>query len=770
MSSVTTNSVQGDSYVWTTSPFLWDNITGIRTWASAYEVAISANVTEDTFSLSDYINNSPKKVSLENLVITDDLSFNVTQLIAEVLGISESYTDNINFIIKVLENILFAECLHKDVIVPYMGDESLGIIDLDKKGITQNSLEDFSISDLLANNSTKLSKEEFRIEGLTTGSALKFDGIDDYVTIPDSTLLRLTDFTIEMWASFDIYKDYGVMLQKGVGNSAILWNYGLLSSANNITFYIGDGVALQPIQFPVSSIPSKKWHHIVARADGTSLSLFIDKVKVTVPQTIIPNSACVDPILIGGNGAGRTIDGEVANTKIWNRALTDAEVELAFDGISPSGIVGEWKMNEGTGTTISDFSGNANHGNVVNALWSLSNVREFYKSFTKANDETLALIELIKNAVKSSNYEELNISDIDFKDVTSVSNETVAFVELLQKLSDINKFEGINITDIRPTFDMESVSSETLQFIEFYSDLISFHLAITEVVNFVECLHKDIIVPKMGIETLDIVERQFKDIDNVELETINFAEKDSKKVTSISTEGVNFEEIPQNHPTSMNLETFGIAEEVYKDYIRAVYVSLTVDEEYTDKVSFIRTYTETLDIIDEVAKDFGLNKLVALQIIESWLRHANATISDIAISNIEMTLENFGMALSPVGYTDFKNFQTGDYTYKDALIRIILEAGVTSDRPNIDKWEFNVDLPDVTDRGTTHLTLANQPLTVTFNRKFYTVPEVIITVKSASTTGAKVSIGTITSSGFTVELKDGATTIDGYISWSAVGY
>ena len=93
---------------------------------------------------------------------------------------------------------------------------------------------------------------------------------------------------------------------------------------------------------------------------------------------------------------------------------------------------------------------------------------------------------------------------------------------------------------------------------------------------------------------------------------------------------------------------------------------------------------------------------------------------------------------------------------------------MTSDRPVVETWTYNVDLPDIIKRGTE--TLAARNTTIDFDEAFYQVPEVTITMKGASGTVPVPNITAITKEGFSVELRNtSGTLVAGTISWQAIG-
>ncbi|MFB0555735.1 MAG: LamG-like jellyroll fold domain-containing protein, partial [Phycisphaerae bacterium] len=92
-----------------------------------------------------------------------------------------------------------------------------------------------------------------------------------------------------------------------------------------------------------------------------------------VPETENPDPDGVAtnemPLLLGENpeATGRFYDGLLDDVRIYDRALSAAEIlELA----SPPGPVGHWTLDEGSGTTAYDSSGNGNDGTIVgNPTW-----------------------------------------------------------------------------------------------------------------------------------------------------------------------------------------------------------------------------------------------------------------------------------------------------------------------------------------------------------------------------------------------------------------
>ena len=220
------------------------------------------------------------------------------------------------------------------------------------------------------------------------GQALKFDGTDDYGTIPHSTPLEITgDLTISGWVKYNTAFGGRYCFSKGdAWNRNTPWTIGcdgagiISFSHNNST--AGNGAE---IVSPAGSIPLLVWKQfaVVRNTVASTLSMYIDGVLVAGPTayTITPTA----------NGKQITLAAEEAlnnfsplvfdELRIYNRALSATEVNRLYriglgstanHGTSASnfdkGLVGHWTFDgpDISGTRAKDRSGNNNHGTLTN--------------------------------------------------------------------------------------------------------------------------------------------------------------------------------------------------------------------------------------------------------------------------------------------------------------------------------------------------------------------------------------------------------------------
>lgn len=201
-----------------------------------------------------------------------------------------------------------------------------------------------------------------------------------------------------------------------------------------------------------------------------------------------------------------------------------------------------------------------------------------------------------------------------------------------------------------------------------------------------------------------------------------------------------------------------------------VIYSLNIKRNFSTNSIYNREINVNLKVGENFSSTFDKVINVNIGVIEMFLNNAGMVITDIFKYNIAIDDTNFAEALSPVGFSAFREMRTGDYTYQNAICKIRLEAQNSGDRPNIRQYVHKVDVPDVVESGVITLTASKQPVTYAFKRKFHNIPEVNFSIKSSDVMGAEIVPVKITEEEISVYLKSGTSYIGGQVSFSARGY
>ena len=198
---------------------------------------------------------------------------------------------------------------------------------------------------------------------------LEFDGIDDYLKIPDENKLYINDkLTISFWfRKTDQFPDLSAIpITKGDYNEGWWFEY---DSNGEMSFWIspisGDDVEV------TADISSEEWHYITGVFAGTKQQIYLDgelKEEVIIEKTI---SNTDRPLIIAKNqsnsgwGSDYT-SAQIRDLAIWNQALTQEEIENSKNKVLKTGLIGYWKLNEGQGLVAYDQIG-GNNGVVYGA-------------------------------------------------------------------------------------------------------------------------------------------------------------------------------------------------------------------------------------------------------------------------------------------------------------------------------------------------------------------------------------------------------------------
>ncbi|UCC99201.1 MAG: discoidin domain-containing protein, partial [Phycisphaerales bacterium] len=174
------------------------------------------------------------------------------------------------------------------------------------------------------------------------GSALDFDGAGDFVEVPHSPSLSITNaITIAAWTKMSANAGGEMAIVSKGGWGANDLPYELTETPGDVIFWqFYDDGGRDGCQPP--SPPVNEWHHIAGTYDGTIFKCYIDGQLAqewaytgTMPQ----NTASVT---IGRRSRGGTsFNGVIDEVAIFNRALTAQEIPNIMAGMVDAGLASE---------------------------------------------------------------------------------------------------------------------------------------------------------------------------------------------------------------------------------------------------------------------------------------------------------------------------------------------------------------------------------------------------------------------------------------------
>ncbi len=177
-------------------------------------------------------------------------------------------------------------------------------------------------------------------EGRIGQSSFYFDGVNDFVRVPNAAALNTSMVTVEAWVKSDQTGPNQYILAKGADYDRAA-SYGLYTGANGgLQFYIADATTVVQSGDAGSGVWDAEWHHVVGTYDGKAVRLFVDGVEV---GTGSPTNIAIDyamgstqDLYIGNYGftAGLSntfaFRGLIDEPSIYDRALTAAQIQALY--------------------------------------------------------------------------------------------------------------------------------------------------------------------------------------------------------------------------------------------------------------------------------------------------------------------------------------------------------------------------------------------------------------------------------------------------------
>lgn len=212
-------------------------------------------------------------------------------------------------------------------------------------------------------------------------SAYSFDGLNDYITIPNSTSLsNMTGITISAWFNinqWDVINNQGWFPILSKTNS---FSYGKYRLGAN-TSVAGEPSIYGNLSTDATGISQNnlyslnQWNQIVITISNGNSTIALNGVQVFNGVTTFTGWSTIDnlPLLIGNDipGIEDYANGKIDDIGIWNRALTQQEITNMYDGVTYSET-----CNAVSGSLVNGlvayypFCGNANDqsGNGLNGV------------------------------------------------------------------------------------------------------------------------------------------------------------------------------------------------------------------------------------------------------------------------------------------------------------------------------------------------------------------------------------------------------------------
>lgn len=222
------------------------------------------------------------------------------------------------------------------------------------------------------------------------GSAGVFNGSDNSLTLTSPTAFKTDNKTVCFWANPSIK----VPTTTGLfGLSTSNFYVGMAAGQDTFSSYVDASVAQQTLASPGIYDKPNQWHFYAytfnVSGSNVTVTHYVDGEMVAQKTLTTGYSSTYGTVaVIGGiSAAGNLFTGMMDEVRFYNTPLTQDQVkQLFYSGTEPalSSLVGYWKFDENTGSTVADKTGNghtATWNGTLGAQWT-SNVSIIPRSLT----------------------------------------------------------------------------------------------------------------------------------------------------------------------------------------------------------------------------------------------------------------------------------------------------------------------------------------------------------------------------------------------------
>ena len=185
-------------------------------------------------------------------------------------------------------------------------------------------------------------------------NCLNFDGVEDYVEVPDNPNFNLNQWTIEAW----VYPQSGDYIISRAVDSIITFQIQYLPSTQNISTGFQDENELEYlVTSSTNSVPAGEWTHIAGIYDGSTLSVYINgQLNNSLPASATQYFGSAS-ILIGKgfniSGTGY-FEGKIDEIRLWDTVRDSVAIQgdmrRLLQGNEP-GLLAYWTFDDSSRTS-----------------------------------------------------------------------------------------------------------------------------------------------------------------------------------------------------------------------------------------------------------------------------------------------------------------------------------------------------------------------------------------------------------------------------------
>lgn len=185
-----------------------------------------------------------------------------------------------------------------------------------------------------------------------SGASTSFIDLGTNATAP-------AQYTIEAWVNYQSFPsgESAYLLSTEVQATAGSQGFAFRTNGNKLQLAVGTNSAWGKVTGS-TALSLNTWYHVAATCSGTEIKLYLNGVLDGTASTAVAIPSTTN-LRIGDSPSwsGRLFNGMMADLRFWNVVRSASEISANMNTSltgGETGLLANWKMNEGTGTIVAD--------------------------------------------------------------------------------------------------------------------------------------------------------------------------------------------------------------------------------------------------------------------------------------------------------------------------------------------------------------------------------------------------------------------------------
>ena len=249
--------------------------------------------------------------------------------------------------------------------------DAIGAASITPSQIDNGSSDDSGVAPILSLDKTNFTCADISGSGSCGSNSLSFNGSGIALTNSGIGITDISNngFTLESWVYPTVRGLNSIFRKTG--------DYNLYINGSTLTAEVwADGSSSLKIVRGPSGIALNQWSQVAFTWNGTSGQFYVNGIQSAGVITRNGNIGSNEPLGIGRSTIyGQSFSGLLDEVRIWSVVRSSTDINNVMNSCltgNETGLAAYYKIDAGTGNTLTDYSVNENNATISGATWSIN--------------------------------------------------------------------------------------------------------------------------------------------------------------------------------------------------------------------------------------------------------------------------------------------------------------------------------------------------------------------------------------------------------------